>query len=145
MTSISRTFTVTPAPVAVIDYLKDFSNAEEWDPGTQTCTRVDSGPIAPGARWHNVSKVAGISTELDYTLDSLTADRIVFVGKNKTATSTDTITVAPRAGGGSEITYRADIEMNGIAKITGPAVKVIFERIANETEKRLTDVLNGLG
>ena len=33
----------------VIDYLKDFGNAEEWDPGTQSCTRSDSGPIREGA------------------------------------------------------------------------------------------------
>jgi hypothetical protein len=33
----------------------------------------------------------GVTTELTYTLRQLTSDTIVFVGKNKGATSTDTI------------------------------------------------------
>ncbi len=143
MTSVSRTFTVNPSPNAVIDYLKDFEHAEQWDPGTEKCTRNDAGPIAVGASWHNVSKIAGTTTELTYTLDQLTADKIVLVGKNDSATSTDTITVTP-AGAGSEITYHADLQMHGIAKLATPAMKLIFEKLAGDTEKRMTEVLNGL-
>ena len=32
MPSVQRTFTVTPPPAEVLDYLKDFANATEWDP-----------------------------------------------------------------------------------------------------------------
>ena len=144
MTTVTRTFAVDPAPATVIDYLRDFAHAEEWDPGTERCTRTDSGPIEPGATWHNVSKIAGVSTELDYTLTELTSDKIVLVGKNDTATSTDTITVRP-AGTGSEITYRADIEMHGAAKLATPVVKLVFEKIGGETAKQMTQVLNHLG
>ena len=97
MTVVSRTFTVKPAPDTVIEYLKDFGNAPEWDPGTETCTRNDSGPIAPGANWHNVSKILGLKAELTYTLETLTGEQIVLVGKNDSSTSTDTITVHRRA------------------------------------------------
>jgi carbon monoxide dehydrogenase subunit G len=144
VTIVTRTFTVNPPPATVIDYLKDFSHAEEWDPGTERCTRTDSGPIAPGASWHNVSKIAGITTELTYTLADLTADTIVLVGKNDTATSTDTITVRPHESG-SKITYRADIEMHGAAKLATPLVKLGFEKLGNDTEKQMTEVLNALG
>lgn len=144
MTIVTRTFAVDAPPAAVIDYLRDFAHAEEWDPGTERCTRTDSGPIQPGATWHNVSKIAGVSTELDYTLTELTADTIVLVGKNDTATSTDTITVRPD-GPGSEITYRADIEMHGAAKLAAPMIKVVFEKIGRDTEKQMTEVLNRLG
>lgn len=143
MTTVTRTFTVDAPPPTVIGYLKDFAHAEEWDPGTTSCTREDSGPIQVGARWHNVSKIAGISTELTYTLDTLTDDTIVLVGRNDTATSTDTITVQPAAGG-SSITYRADVEMKGAAKLATPAVKLVFEKLGNETEQKLTAVLNAL-
>lgn len=143
MPTVSRTFSVTPAPSVVIEYLKDFGHAEAWDPGTQKCTRTDSGPIAEGATWHNVSKIAGLTTELTYTLRTLTDDTIVLVGTNDSATSTDTITVAPD-GTGSSITYRADLEMHGAAKLAAPAMKLIFEKLANDTEKQLTEVLNGL-
>ncbi|MGO9510137.1 MAG: SRPBCC family protein [Mycobacterium sp.] len=143
MVSVSRTFSVSALPSVVIDYLKDFSNAEQWDPGTQRCTRNDSGPLAVGATWHNVSKIMGVSTELTYTLKELTDAKLVFVGENKTATSTDTISVSPAAGG-SEITYRADLRMHGAAALAAPAMKLVFEKVAGDTKDQLTRVLNAL-
>jgi polyketide cyclase/dehydrase/lipid transport protein len=80
MTTVTRSFDVQPPPAVVVDYLKNFSNAEEWDPGTRTCTRLDPGPVRIGSRWHNISKIAGMTTELTYELTELTADRIVLVG-----------------------------------------------------------------
>jgi carbon monoxide dehydrogenase subunit G len=143
MPSVSRTLTVAASPEQVIDYLKDFSHAQAWDPGTQRCVRTDSGPIAVGSTWHNESKIVGVNAELTYTLAELTPNRLVFVGQNKSSTSTDTITVEPR-GDGSVVTYRADLQMKGLAKLTSPAMKLIFEKIANDTEKQLTAVLNDL-
>ena len=144
MTTIERTFTVGAAPEAVLDYLKDFSRAEEWDPGTERCVRTDDGPVGVGSTWQNESKIAGLSTELTYRLAELTDDRLVFVGGNDSASTKDTITVR-RSGAGSEITYRADIEIEGIAgKLAAPATKLVFEKIGRDTEHRLTEVLNRL-
>ena len=126
-----------------MDYLKDFANAEEWDPGTQRCIRSDSGPIGVGSTWHNESKIVGVHTELTYTLRELAPNKLVFVGKNKSATSTDTIAVES-ADNGSVLTYRADLEMHGLAKILSPAMKLVFEKLANDTEKQMSDVLNQL-
>ena len=145
MPSVSRTFTVRPAPAAVVDYLKDFANAEDWDPGTESCVRTDTGPLGVGATWHNTSKIAGITTELDYTLQTLTRDTIVLVGRNDTATSTDTITVVPNPDGpGSRITYEAVIELSGAAKVADPIMKIVFEKIGSDTEDDMTTVLNRL-
>ena len=143
MTTVSRTFTVTPPPAVVVDYLKDFGNAEKWDPGTEKCTRLDTGPVRVGSRWHNESKIAGVSTELDYELVELTDDRIVLVGKNKTATSTDTLTVLPHQSG-SEVTYEAVIEMNGAAKLAAPLVKLVFEKVGSDTEGQMVEAINKL-
>ena len=144
MTTVSRTFTVDPAPTTVIDYLKDFTHAEEWDPGTESCTREDDGPVVVGSTFHNVSKIAGVTTELTYRLTTLTHDTIVLVGENDSATSTDTITVVP-AGTGSEVTYEAVIKAKGVGKLAEPLLKLVFERIGSKTEKQMTEVLNGLG
>lgn len=143
MTVVTRTFDVSARPAVVIDYLKDFGHAPEWDPGTESCTREDSGPIAVGSSWHNVSKIAGVSTELTYTLETLTTDTIVLVGSNDTATSRDTITVGP-SGSGSSVTYEADVQMKGAAKLATPAVKLVFEKLGNDTENKLIEVLNTL-
>jgi carbon monoxide dehydrogenase subunit G len=145
MTTVSRTFDVRPQPAVVIDYLKDFGHAEEWDPGTESCTRQDSGPVQVGSTWHNVSKIAGVTTELTYRLAELTEDRIVLEGHNDTATSTDTITVVPSPDGpGSRITYEAVIELKGARKIADPVMKIVFEKIGSDTEDDMTTVLNRL-
>ncbi len=143
MPTVSRTFSVSPPPAKVVDYLKDFGNAEDWDPGTQTCTRTDGGALAEGASWHNVSNIFGVTAELTYVLRELTDSKLVFVGTNKSSTSTDTITVVPD-GRGSKLTYRADLEMNGAAKVLNPVMKLVFEKLANDTEKQMVTVLNDL-
>lgn len=133
MVSVSRTFTVDRPVDEVVAYLADFANAEEWDPGTVSCKQVSAGQVAVGTIWHNTSKIAGITTELEYTLEDLSPGKIVLVGRNKTATSTDTITVVAK-GAGSEVTYDAHVELNGIAKLGAPAVRLVFEHLGNETE-----------
>lgn len=143
MVNVSRTFTVQPAPAVVIDYLKDFGNAEEWDPGTQRCRRLDSGPIAIGSRWHNESKIMGISTELTYELTQLSEDTVQFTGSNEKSTTTDTLTIRPH-GDGSEITYDAVIEIEGAFKLAEPVTKLVFERIGSETEEDMQQILNRL-
>jgi carbon monoxide dehydrogenase subunit G len=143
MPTVSREFTVTAPPPRVLDYLKDFSNAEQWDPGTKTCTRVDSGPVGVGSKWHNVSEIVWVTTELDYELISVSDSTLVFEGKNKSATSTDTIEVT-RSESGSIITYRADLKMHGPAVLISPAMKLVFEKLASDTEQQMTRVLNDL-
>jgi carbon monoxide dehydrogenase subunit G len=143
MVSVLRTFTVhKPVPV-VVDYLKDFAHTEQWDPGTKTCTRSDEGPIAVGARWHNVSEFRGRETELDYRLDRLDADHLVFTGNNKTATSTDDLTFSD-SGDGTQVTYRATIAFHGLARLADPFLKSGFETLADETVKTMSDTLNEL-
>ncbi|WP_137146222.1 SRPBCC family protein [Mycolicibacterium sp. CR10] len=143
MPNVSRTFNVSPSPEVVVDYLKDFGNAEQWDPGTQSCERVDSGPVSEGAYWHNVSKIFGVTAKLTYKLAELTDRKLVFVGENKSSTSIDTITV-DASGAGSVITYEAQLEMHGAAKLLNPVMKLAFEKLAGETEKQMTTVLNQL-
>jgi hypothetical protein len=41
-------------------------------------------------------------------------------------------------------TYEADLEMNGLAKLLNPVLKLAFEKLASDTEKQLTTVLNEL-
>jgi carbon monoxide dehydrogenase subunit G len=143
MSTVSRTFSVDVPPEVVIPYLADFGHAEQWDPGTVRCVRDDDGPVAVGASWHNTSKIAGISTELTYTLEQLTDARIVLVGRNDTATSTETIDVVG-GGTGSRITYANEVQFNGVAKLAAPIGKLVFEKLGNDTQKQLIETLNGL-
>jgi hypothetical protein len=67
----------------------------------------------------------------------------VFVGKNKSSTSTENIYV-DAANTGSVITYRNELVMHGLIALLNPVLKLYFEKLANDTEKQLTSVLNRL-
>lgn len=145
MVAVTRTFTVATSPEEVVEYLHDFSRAAEWDPGTESCERIDSGPVAVGAQWHNVSKIGGVRTELTYELTRLEPGRVVFVGTNDTAISTDDITVtAADKPATATLTYHANIEFRGAAKLAALIAKVVFEKVGNDTEESLTRILGAV-
>lgn len=140
MVSVSRTFTVDRPLDEVVGYLSDFANAEQWDPGTIRCERLDPGPIAEGARWHNTSKFLGREAELVYRLERLDPKHLVFVGENDGATSTDDLSFAA-SGDKTEITYRAIIRFKGKVRFVDPLLKLPMEKVAKDTVETMTSVL----
>lgn len=143
MVHVERTFTVSKSMPEVVDYLKDFSRAEHWDPGTKSCTRSDSGPLQVGSSWHNVSEIRGKQTELTYKLTRLESARLTFVGENKTATSTDDLTFSEVAGG-TQVHYDAQIDFHGLAKLAGPFLQSEFESLGDQTAELMTKTINAL-
>lgn len=143
MVHVIRTFTVSRSAPVVLAYLADFAHAEEWDPGTQSCTRIDAGPVAVGARWHNTSKILGVETELEYELKEMGADHLVLNGENKTASAIDHITVVPHAEG-SEVTYDATVELHGLAKVGAPVLQLEFEKLGNQTVEGIQQAVDRL-
>ena len=139
---VERTFTVASSPEGVVEYLRDFARAEQWDPGTVSCTRLDDGPVEVGARWRNVSTFLGRRTELVYELTRDEPNGLQFVGRNDTATATDDITITAGATPGTtRIAYHAHLEFTGVAKIGAPVAKIALEKLGSETEKSLIRVL----
>ncbi|GGU40754.1 SRPBCC family protein [Lentzea flava] len=139
---VERTFTVASSPEGVVEYLRDFSRTEQWDPGTVTCTRLDEGPVEVGSRWRNVSTFLGRKTELVYELTRDDPQGLQFVGRNDTATATDDISItAGPAPGTTRIAYHAHLEFTGLAKLGAPVAKLALEKLGNDTEKSLIRVL----
>ncbi len=143
MVHVTRQFPVRVDQGTAINYLKDFSHATQWDPGTVACERIDAGPIRVGSRWHNTSKLIVISTELEYELTELRDDGLVFVGTNKTATSYDRINVIA-TDGGVRVTYDATVTFNGKARYADPFMLLIFLKLARDTVRDLTRTLESL-
>jgi carbon monoxide dehydrogenase subunit G len=143
MVDVSRSLTV-PVPLpSVVDYLKDFAHAESWDPGTISCTQSTPGPVAVGTEWRNVSEFRGKETTLTYRLATLEPKRLIFVGTNKTATSTDTLTFTD-VDGGTSVTYQAHVVFNGLAKLADPFMKKEFDRLGDELIGTMTRALEAL-
>ncbi|AUG75894.1 polyketide cyclase [Kitasatospora sp. MMS16-BH015] len=124
----------------VLRYLADFGNTVEWDPGTESCVRLDHGPVLAGARWRNTSRFRGRLTDLDYRLEEYRPDGLVFVGQNRTVTATDDIGVRAFEGG-TRVVYRASLRFHGLARLAAPFLRAEFERLADAVAERLPRVL----
>ncbi|MGY6653369.1 hypothetical protein ACXIZN_14470 [Amycolatopsis sp. TRM77291] len=69
--------------------------------------------------------------------------RIVFVGGNKTATSTDDLTISEE-GGTTTIGYHATIEFHGLAKHADPFLNRQFEKMGDELVPAMKAALEAL-
>ncbi|MBK3574942.1 SRPBCC family protein [Streptomyces sp. MBT65] len=141
MIKVERVMTLDHPLREVAGFLADFSNAELWDPGTITCNRVDTGGLSVGSEWHNLSEFWGRRTELLYRLTRFDADHLTFVGRNKTATSTDDMRFEEHDGR-TRLTYRARVEFNGLARLATPLLKREFDRLGDEVSERLPQAVD---
>jgi hypothetical protein len=143
MIVVERTFTVETSPAAALAYLIDFGNTQEWDRAAQQTVRHGSGPVGPGATWRQAFRILGITTELTWTLIEATGERLVFHGRNEGATCVETVFVRP-APGGTEVNYRVELEMHGLAKLASPVMRIEFEKLGTESAAGLSTALNRL-
>jgi hypothetical protein len=142
MIVVERMFAVTAAPGAVLSYLQDFANAQEWDPSARATSRLGAGPIVPGAHWRHVRKLFGVTAELTYTLITAEPGRLVFHGRSEGATCLDTVTLATLPGG-TQVTYRTEIEMHGLAKLATPMMRAEIEKLASGSVAAVIAALDG--
>lgn len=135
---ITRTITVDTPPSAVYAYLKDFTNSEQWDPGTITTTLVE-GDGGVGSRYLNRSLFRGKETELTYVTKDLQPNRLVVMrGENSTVIAEDTMSIRPGADGqGCELVYEADFTFKGVAKLAAPFLRGQLTKLGDEAEAAL--------
>jgi len=138
---IQRTVT-SPRPIEeVFAYLADFTNTDEWDPGTIRTTR-QSGDGGVGSRYLNVSRFMGRRTELTYeVLELHSPARLRLRGENKTVVAVDTMTLTPTATGGTAMTYTADFTFKGLAKLIAPFTTPAFKKLGDEAQASLRRIL----
>jgi uncharacterized protein YndB with AHSA1/START domain len=112
MPTINRTIT-TPLPVTtVFAYLADFSNAFEWDPGTESSVARDGAEPAEGTVYDLVVTFGSRTLPMTYEITSIEENkRVVLSGDGSTTKAVDTMTFSPTADGGTVVTYEADIRL----------------------------------
>ncbi len=120
-------------------YLRDFSNATEWDAGTLSRERL-SGDGGVGSTYRNVSSFAGQKVELTYTVERDERPVFVIVGRTETMTGRDTITVTPQ-GSGALVDYRAEFEI-AVPWLIRPIVRLLLKRLERQTGRQLKRTLD---
>ena len=125
----------------VFTYLKDFSNAAEWDPGVAEAQRLDTGAIKVGSEFLLVTEFLGRKTPLTYRVVELKApELVVFEARTGTLRSYDRLTFED-TGAGTRVSYDADLTLNGALKIADPLLKLAFQWIGGRARDGLREQL----
>ena len=126
------------------DYMADFANASEWDPGTAAAVRLDDGPVGLGSTFRLDVAVGSRTTPLDYRIVAYERPhRVVLLGESDTIRSEDTMTLVATADGGSVLTYDADLTLKGGFALANPVLGLFFDRIGDKGVGGLRDTLGG--
>lgn len=145
MPTIDRTITTDADPQAVWDYMSDFTNTNEWDPGTERTVR-SAGNGGVGTTYDNTSKFMGRETQLTYTVvESHEPTLLQLRGENESVTATDTMTFTPN-GTGTKVHYVAEFEFKGALAKVGPALSLPglnlpFKLLGDKAEQGIKDAL----
>lgn len=145
MPIIKRTIT-TELPVdRVFPYLADFSNAEEWDPGTRSSIPLEDGEPAVGSAYDLVVTFGSRTLPMTYRITELeTNKRLELVGDGSTTRAVDTMTFCPTADNGTVVTYQADIRLKGMLRFAEPFLGKKFDELGNEAESGLRSAFDRL-
>lgn len=139
-----RTTVVSPRAIDdVFAYLSDFTNTAEWDPGIVESEHLSDGDVGPGSRFRVVSSTAGRQLTLIYEVTEWEPPtRFVLVGESDNLRSVDTLTFEAVDGGGTRVTYHADLALRGAARLADPMLHVMFQVIGRRAADGLRDVLD---
>jgi len=126
------------------DYMADFANAAEWDPGTASAERLDAGGVGLGSAFRLDVRVGSRTTPLDYRIVGFERPhRVVLLAESDALRSEDTMTVVPTADGGSILTYDADLKLSGPFALANPLLGLLFDRIGDKGVDGLRRTLGG--
>jgi len=136
MPSISRTFSTIAAPNVAFAYLCDFTHAEAWAPGTQSCERT-SGDGGVGTTYRNVSTFLGREVEITYTTAELAPPtRVHLRGTNEQFEGHDIFEITA-SGRGSQVRYTAEMSFSGLSRFASPVVAAYLPILARKTVDQL--------
>jgi carbon monoxide dehydrogenase subunit G len=133
MSVLREIIEVSQEPEVVFDAVADFSSSAEWDPGVAAAERVNDGETAPsgvGALYRLTVTFRGRASEMTYrTTEYRRPDRVVLEGVGPKIVASDTIEFARIEGGGTRITYVADLRLRGLAKVAEPLLGPSFDEM----------------
>lgn len=142
---VERTLDVAASPEVAFDFVADFSRAQEWDPGIPSARRLDDGPIGIGSRFELVSRFGSTEQLIAYEVTGFDRPRsVTFAGDGKNFRGTDTISFAPGEGGGTRVTYIADLGLKGLAAFALPFLRGRLDSMSDDAVAGLKAALDRL-
>ncbi len=125
------------------DYLADFANAAEWDPGVASGENLTGQPLGTGSRFRLMCRFSGRQFPLEYRITVFEApSRVVFVADQGRISSVDEIRFVP-VDAGTSVTYEAELRLTGApGRLLDPLIALAFRRIGDRAAAGLRRALN---
>lgn len=145
MARYDATIRVPRSIESCFEYLSDFANTAEWDPGVVSAQRLSPGPLEKGAEFRVVASFLGRQVELDYTLTEYDPPhRLVFEGEGSDVISIDEILLEP-AGKGTSIHWQAELTLKGWRRYFDPLLVPALRWIGDNAVEGLKRTLRRKG
>ena len=113
-------------------YLADFATISDWDPGVARSRRLSDDPLTVGARFEVTTSYLGREATLIYeTIEIERPHSVLLRAEAGSFTSLDEMTFDERPGGGTLVSYDADLAMKGLAKAGELPMRLAFRRIGD--------------
>jgi carbon monoxide dehydrogenase subunit G len=129
---LTETAATTLPRETAFEYIGDFANVDQWDPGVVSATKSGSGEAAVGASYDLVLSFGGQQLEMRYTITELVpGHRVALEGTGSRVRAFDVIEFN-EYDDGTRITYTADIGLTGVARLFEPFMKGRLAKVGED-------------
>lgn len=145
MPRLHETLETRLTPGAAFDFIADFGNAEEWDPGTAWSQRLSDEPPTIGSRYLLGVRMGPRVATVEYEIVELEPGRrVVLAGSGASVQARDDIRFSPTQAGGTRVEYIADLELRGWLRLLQPFAGRAFASIARNARSGMQRRLDEL-
>ncbi|MCG8689180.1 MAG: SDR family NAD(P)-dependent oxidoreductase [Desulfobacterales bacterium] len=126
----------------VFNYVSDFTNIKEWDPGVLSSNKIGTGEVGVGSTYDLVLTFGLFRPRMSYSTTVFQPfSKVVLKGKGDTYTAIDTI-VFKKAGQGTQVDYQADIQFSGIGNYLEAYLSPVLRQIGRKAILGLKQTLD---
>lgn len=144
MPIVKETVTTSLPIDAAFDYVANFENIVEWDPGVTAARKRSDAPAAVGTAYDLDLNYGGSDMAMTYTITEFDPPRLVVLeGDGSRSGAVDRIAFTA-VGDGTRIDYEADIRLKGLFRLTEPFLGALFARVGEGAREGLDRRLSEL-
>jgi carbon monoxide dehydrogenase subunit G len=141
MTRLHQRIETTLPLDSVFDFIADFANSEQWDPGVSSARRLDDGPVGVGSRYALDVRMGRRIAPMEYRISTYDRPRrVVLTGAGSNVSAVDEIRFG-READRTVIDYTADIRLGGVLRLVQPFLGGTFAGIGRDAARGMTSTL----
>jgi carbon monoxide dehydrogenase subunit G len=129
MPIVNETVTTSLPIEAAFDFVANFENIVEWDPGVTAARKESDAPAAVGAAYDLDLNYGGSDMQMTYTITEFDPPHLVVLeGDGSRSSAVDRIAFSV-VEDGTRIDYEADIRLKGIFRLAEPFLGKLFATV----------------